>query len=223
MDLTTMPEETLTLRERRHEYGDVYTYLFNSSIPIPYIPGQYAHVRLFGMAPEDKAVREFSFASAPHESEIWFGIDARSGSPYQKRLLTMQPGDTAGIFKIKSHMSWPPPNVSDTVMIAGGVGVTPFRSQLKDIVYKDRPCTSTLIHVANDTHLYHDELASLASTYHAISRADVQSVLEQTVQGHPDAHYYLAGSPGFVENTVLVLGELGITRLESDAFKGLSE
>jgi len=29
-------------------------------------------VRLFGMPEGVKAVREFSFASAPHEAEIWF-------------------------------------------------------------------------------------------------------------------------------------------------------
>lgn len=221
MDLATMPEEKLTLLERRHEYGDVYTYLFKPAQPIPYRAGQYAHVRLFGMPPEERAVREFSFASAPHDTEISFGVDSRSGSAYQRRLHAMKAGETAGIFKIKSHMTWPPPVVSDVVMIAGGIGVTPFRSMLRDLAYKRVSLTSTFIQVGRGP--YQDELSALVAEYRAIQRDELPSTLAQTIQEHHDAHYYLAGSPGFVQTVAAALSASGITRVESDEFKGLAE
>ncbi len=223
MDLATMPEQTLTLRERRHEFGDIYTYFFSTESPIPYVSGQYAHVRLSHMNEGDKAVREFSFAGAPHEELICFGVDARSGSPYQKRLLEMKVGDTAGIFKIKSHMTWPPPGVTEIVMLAGGIGVTPFRSQLLDIAHRRLEFTTTLIHVGSGTHVYHDELTLLTNEYHAIGRDEFTPIVTDTVKKYPHAHYFIAGSNGFVEAGVALLSALGVTRFESDTFKGLTE
>ncbi len=222
MDLATMPEEKLTLIGRRHEYGEVYTYFFKSENPIPYVPGQYAHVRLFGMNPEDKAVREFSFASAPHEAEIWFGVDARSGSPYQKRLLEMSIGDTAGIFKIKSHMTWPPVQ-PEVVMIAGGVGVTPFRSMLQDLRNKGEAHTTILIHASSEEYLYREELVELASEYIPTDRESNVAVVSGIAGALPFAHYYVAGSPDFVAMVQELLLTFGVTHIEMDAFKGLHE
>src|SRR5690606_12569638 len=108
--------------------------------------------------PEDtRRVREFSFASAPHEDRIQFGIDHRSGSDYQKALLALQPGDTVEMFKIKSHMTWPP-TTGDVVMIAGGIGITPFRSMLRDQEANSLSFPATLIHASSEEFLYEDEL-----------------------------------------------------------------
>jgi ferredoxin-NADP reductase len=140
--------ETLRLVARRDEYEHVSTYVFAPEQPVPFSAGQYAHVRLLNMPEDVRRVHELSFASAPHEPEILFGIDSRSGSDYQLALRALTPGDAVELFKIRGHMTWPPP-VPEAVMIAGGVGVTPFRSMLVDARERELPIAATLIQVSS--------------------------------------------------------------------------
>jgi len=217
-----MQEEKLSLIERREEYAGVDTYIFKSANPIPYEAGQYGHVRLFGMPPGEKPVRELSFATAPHENAIWFGIDSRSGSPYQQKLKSLKPNDIVGLFKVKRHMIWPPKE-SDVVMIAGGIGITPFRSFLMDRAHKRLSMGAIVIHASRDAFLYGDEISNLATEYSAIGREKLPELLHTTAKNHPRARYYIAGSPGFVTSALENLKQEGIERIESDVFKGLGE
>lgn len=218
-----MREVKLRFVERRHEYADVYTYIFSSDEKISYTAGQYGHVRLFGMPEGVKAVREFSFASAPHEDALWFGVDSRSGSPYQKRLMELNPEDEAGLFKIKGHMSWPVADYEKVVMIAGGIGITPFRSQILDSAHKKLPLDIILIHTSKDEYLYGDELAPLVSAYHPVRREELQQAVTDAISAHPQAMYFIAGPTGFVETVNGILHAAGITAIQGDTFKGLEE
>ena len=47
--------------------------------------------------------------------------------------------------------------------------------------------------------------------------------LEKVITEHPHAHYYIAGSPAFVNSVNTILQEKGIASIESDEFKGLKE
>jgi ferredoxin-NADP reductase len=254
-------EQKILFVERRHEYDEVYTYIFRSEEPITYTAGQYCHIRLSGMPEGVRAVREYSFATAPHDPLIEFGIDFRSGSDYQKRLQTLKAGDVVSLFKIKNHMTWPPrfpssystlgnppreyfhftneealkvklvasgvvreppPQKREVIMIAGGVGITPFRSMLRDRKEKKMPLQSTVIHASGSDFLYADEIHSLADEYLQTNRQEfIQSVLD-AADSKKDAHYYVAGSPAFVESALAALSRKGISA-ESDPFKGLNE
>jgi ferredoxin-NADP reductase len=219
---TSYPEESLMLTERRHEYGTVYTYAFKPAHPVLYTAGQYGHVRIAGLPEGVRAVREYSFASAPHEEYILFGVDSRSESPYQKALSGLSFGETVGLFKIKGHLTWPSPE-SDLVMIAGGVGVTPFRSILSDLAISNKKISTTLIHASRDYYLYGDVLWNLADSYQAVRHDTLNDTIEETARVHPDSRYFVAGSPAFVANVVHVLKAYGISRIDSDEFKGLAD
>jgi ferredoxin-NADP reductase len=213
---------TVSLTLRRHEYGEVYTYVFSSTEPVPFSAGQYVHMRLLSLPEDVRRVREFSFASAPHEASILFGIDARSGSPYQEALKALSIGDSVELFKIKGHMTWPP-TTREVVMIGGGIGVTPFRSMLQDAEHKSLSIESTLLHVSRDSYLYEAELGELAHTYTQIGRMELIENLRALSEEKPAAQYYVAGSPQFVTTVMEELGGMGITNIESDPFKGLEE
>jgi ferredoxin-NADP reductase len=211
---------TLTFVGKRHEYADVYSYIFEPLQPVTFTAGQYAHVRLLSLPEDVRRVREISFASSPQDLRIQFGIDNHSGSEYQKALQTLVEGDTIEIFKIKGHMTWPV-SVSHTVMIGGGIGVTPFRSMLRDRAQKNMKGTTTVLHVASKSFLYGDELSELATEYKTTSRKGLLTELEFITATYPEAHYYVAGSLGFVDIIDAELRKNGLTRIETDVFKGL--
>lgn len=223
MPPTSYPETKLSLVSRIKEYGDVYTYSFKPETPVLYSAGQYGHLRLSGMPEGVKAVREFSFVSAPFEAEIKFGVDAKSGSPYQKRLLELAEGDTVGLFKIKGHMTWPPMYATRAVFVAGGIGVTPFRSMLADKREKKLALPVTLLHVAHGEYLYGAELKMLANEYVSADRASFPDELKKLAERNLDAHFYIAGSPGFTDAAVNILSALPVKKIDADPFKGLGD
>lgn len=212
--------ETLTFVERRSEYPGVATYIFRPAQPIQFEAGQYAHIRMLNMPEGTRRVHELSFASSPQDANLWFGVDGRSGSNYQQSLQSLQPGDLAELFKIRGHMTWPP-LVSDVVMIAGGVGVTPFRSMILDAHERTLPITIALVHVSSSEFLYADALRDLVHEYVTINRSLLTGTIELMATEHPNAHYYVAGSENFVVAVSNELTAHGITRIESDEFKGL--
>jgi hypothetical protein len=53
-----------------------------------------------------------------------------------------------------------------------------------------------------------------------IHRAELADTLARVAASHPEAHYYLAGSPIFVQAVAADLSSKGISRIESDEFKG---
>lgn len=216
------PATKLTFLRKQHEYAEVYSYYFTPYAPVTFTAGSYAHVRLPSLPETIRRVRELSIASSPQDSEILLTIDHISGSDYQKALQALNPGDVIEIFKIKSHMTWPS-TAPHSVMIAGGIGITPFRSMLRDREQRNLPITTTLVHVSGDSYLYRDELSQLASDYRTTNRDGLMKELEAITNAHPDAHYYVAGSLGFVEAVTHELMNRGIATIETDAFKGLPE
>lgn len=217
-----MYTETLALVECRKEGKEIFTYVFQPEHPVAFEAGQYAHIRVPSLPMGTRRVHEFSFASAPQDSELWFGVDARSGSAYQKALQSLEPGDVVELFKIRGHLTWPSP-VSDIVMIAGGVGVTPFRSMLRDARSRNLVISATLLHVAREEYLYTEELKGLTDEYLTIRRPLLVETLASVAFAHPDAHYYIAGSANFVETVASELSNRGVSKVESDEFKGLIE
>ncbi len=211
---------TLTFLKKQHEYAQVYSYYFESPESVVFTAGSYAHVRLLSLPETVRRVRELSFASSPQDDQILFGIDGSSGSDYQRALQSLESGDSIEIFKIKSHMTWPI-SAPHVVMIAGGVGITPFRSMLRDTIQKNSPITTTVLHVGRDSFLYRDELSELASEYKTTNRDDFSRELDSIVSTYPDAHYYVAGSLGFVGAVIEKLTQRGVVSIETDEFKGL--
>lgn len=221
-DAPVFPVTKLAFAARREESPGIFTYRFTPEVPVPFSAGSYAHLRVPGVSEGEKSVHEFSFASAPGEEQLQFGIDTRSGSPYQRALAALMPGDGIELFKIRSHLTWPP-DAADAVMIAGGIGVTPFRSMLRDAKRQASRPRVTLIHASRESHPYAAELERLADERRACDRSGLPEILAHTAAKLPYAHYYVAGSAGFVDGVAKQLSAAGISQAEQDDFKGLSE
>lgn len=219
---TAYPEEKLFFLRRTHEHGSVYTYAFRPDVRFTYTAGQYAHLRVAGLPEGVRAVREYSFASAPHEEEILFGIDSRSGSEYQKKLEALTEGDEVTLFKIKGHLVWPSHD-TELVMIAGGVGITPFRSILADKTHKQLQIKTTLIHASHDEYLYSVFITRTADQYIPVRRSDLLTAVEGVCLQKPQARYLIAGSLSFVASVRDKLQSNGIDKIEVDEFKGFED
>jgi ferredoxin-NADP reductase len=126
----------LKLRKRHDVAEGTMAFYFQRPAGFHFKPGQYADLTLSNPPKTDAEgnIRSFSIASAPQEEELMFATRMRD-TAFKGVLKTMPLGTEItmdgpmGSFTLHSDVSRP------GVLIAGGIGITPFRST---IVYASR-------------------------------------------------------------------------------------
>lgn len=160
--------------------------------------GQYISVTLPSLAeqPVREQFRDFSIASTPKELPSLTIIFRQSSSLFKKTLLRMRPGEELFIDGPKGVFTLSKPSVG-SVFIAGGVGVTPFLSMIKD----NDGVPLTLYYFNNDEEsaVCNDVLRS--SSYLTLHPKFGRFHIEDIDDEHFDndhAMWYVSGPPGFV-------------------------
>lgn len=92
-------------------------------------PGQYAMISYRNIKGQIEDKHAFSIASSPDKNDsILFGI--RVQGSFTKGLLNLKVGDELNVFGPYGNFCYDEGKYSDLVMIAGGIGITPFFSAL---------------------------------------------------------------------------------------------
>ncbi len=139
-----MADVTLVLRSIRDEALDTKSFVFDPAGLTEHRAGQYILVKLD--VPEDprKGSRSFSLANAPTEPFILLTTRIRNTSVFKQRLAAMKPGDTLSakgpLGRFILHDDDRP-----ALLLAGGIGVTPFRSMIKATLDAGRNTSMTLL------------------------------------------------------------------------------
>ena len=82
----------------------------------------------------DGAARlRMSIASCPNENFLLFGMDLQSGSSFKKSMSKLKTGQYIQIFKIEfKNFNLNLKKYNDFIFLAGGIGITPIRSLVKE-------------------------------------------------------------------------------------------
>ena len=123
----------LTLKQIIPIGENLYDFIFSADKHFTCIPGQYMEWTLGHDKADDRGNRRyFTLASSPTEHEVRLGIRFNSPPSSFKKMLLAMPlgskiaaGQRAGDFVLPSDPS------QKLVFIAGGIGITPFRSMIK--------------------------------------------------------------------------------------------
>lgn len=222
--IATYPDtQILTLLKKQHEYGDVHTFIFRPTKSVLFTAGMFAHVFVDGILPTTaKPVRDLSIASAPSDGDVEFTTHIRKESPFKQKLGSLKEGDTITIFNIKGEFILPPQGTTPIVLIAGGIGITPYRSILRDVAQKHEERDITLVHISDGDFLYEEEFSTLPFPQHRISRNDLASYLSVITKEKPNALFYVSGPPPFVDSMKEKLMRLNISEqhIKQDWFDG---
>lgn len=162
-----MPAQFQVVLERiKPESNDAFSFFFRRDSQFDYLPGQYLKLSLPIKHPDARgSSRFFTIASSPTEKN-YIMITARIlQSSFKIALHNLKPGDTAqmmgpfGRFVADSPGSY--------VFLAGGIGITPFRSMV--IFTRDKKLHSDIKLFASfrkvDDLVFFDELSKVASDY----------------------------------------------------------
>ncbi len=216
----------LTLFEKKHEIGNVYSFIFKPDKPIIWQAGQYMFYTLPDDNPDNRGVtRYFTISSAPFEKHIQITTRiSEVSSSFKKDLMKMKIGQ-------KIEANGPDGDFTITspgrkyVFIAGGIGITPFRSILLELTHNTLKINVRLMYTNHDNYtVFKGELESLISKnpnlkikyfispVH-ITKNDIQSL---------NTAYYVSGPEPFVQSYSQILKNIGIKQenIKLDFFPG---
>jgi ferredoxin-NADP reductase len=195
---------TMTLSSTRSEEGGVTSFAFVPNRPIPFRAGQHGLL----VVPQG-GFKPFSIASSPQDEMVALGTRMASGSKFKLALAALQPGASVRFFGPLGSFTIAG-TADDLVLLAQGVGITPFRSILRDVRQRVVRKWATLVHVGGD-HPFRTDTESLAdrAIYPSNSESFRLEVAAQ-VESHNTATFMISGAPAFVEATKALLRDLGV-------------
>ncbi len=123
----------LTLERIERIGADAYDFIFRPDRRLAFQPGQYTEWTL-GLPKADNRGnrRYFTLASSPTEEHIHLGVKFYpEPSAFKRALSGMGPGDSVFIAPTAGDFTLPADPNAKLAFLAGGIGITPFRSMLQ--------------------------------------------------------------------------------------------
>ncbi len=203
----------LYLKQKRQIAPHAWDFIFAPSgrpaRKLAFAPGQYMEWTLGHEEPDSRGVRRyFTLASSPTEPEVRLGVRVNQpSSSYKEALLAMDPGDEIIAGQLAGDFTLPRDPKQPLVFIAGGIGITPYRSMIKYLLdtHEHRPITLFYSAVTPNDFVYRD-------VFHQAERElSIRAVyVAERTQDVPAGPSVLAGPEGSRDWT----GEVGRIRPE---------
>jgi ferredoxin-NADP reductase len=197
-------------------------------------PGQSVSLTLIEPPAEPNSTRRtFSLASAPQESELMIATRMREGSHYKRALHALPLGAQVRLTGPLGAMTLHDDAARAAVFIAGGIGITPFRSMLLQ-AEQDRAEHRLYLAYSNrrrEHAAFLDELQALQrrnDRFRLLApMTDTEGMLDEEklkrfAGDAPSPVYYLAGPPAMVEamKVILARNSVGDDDIRSEEFFG---
>lgn len=222
---------SLSFVKKQHEVGEVWSYFFEPHNMPEWQAGQYMNLTMPGVAPVF-ADRILTIASAPHEPLLQF-TTILTPSPFKQKLDSLQSRDEVEADQLGGDFTYNSTRATDPnlkrLFIAGGIGITPYLSIIRDRLYRKQPLNATLLYAGkNERRPFKDELKKVPQNDHTFTfreysdvRLDVKQ-LKQDIPNISEFIVYLAGSQKFSENIGEGLVSTGFPRdqIKYDYFDG---
>lgn len=235
---------TLTLIEKKELADGTFEFVFSPDRPLIFRPGQYLEWTLAHHFGDDRGNRRyFTIASSPTENVVRLGVKFyKPASTFKRALWAMQEHDTCSASHIAGDFVLPKDAKKKLVFIAGGIGVTPFRSMVQYLVDTKDPRSTVLLY-SNKTAseiAYKDIFDSAAQTIglktvYALTNEPTPvpgtysgfidaALIEKEIPDYKERIFYLSGPHGMVEAFKKTLSDMGVSRfnIKSDYFPGFA-
>jgi glycine betaine catabolism B len=232
----------LLLQEKKKITATVYDFIFQPNEKIAFLPGQYMEWIVPHRQVDSRGnKRYFTIASSPTEQAIHLGIKVSlpKGSSYKKALVAMDSGQRLLAGSIVGDFILPSGARKKLVFIAGGIGITPFRSMIKCLIDKGEQRDIVLFYACSqkDEFVYQEIFSQATSlgvqTVFVLTssipndwqgeqgRID-QTMIQKYVYDISERLYYLSGPDSMVSGYRKVLLGMGVSRknIITDYFSG---
>jgi ferredoxin-NADP reductase/Na+-translocating ferredoxin:NAD+ oxidoreductase RnfD subunit len=234
----------LTLVRIERLTSGAHDFIFKPDRKLDFEPGQYLDWTLAVGKPDDRGNRRpFTIASAPSENEVRLGVKFyKSPSAFKRSLSAMRPGDVIFGSQLAGDFTLPKDRSTKLAFIAGGIGVTPFRSMVQDLINR-RDQRSVVLLYGNDNvgEIAYADVFDRAErelgikTVYAVAQDTGlgsnmhkgfidAALIQREVPDYKERMFYISGPRAMVLRFRRVLRELGVahSRIREDFFPGFA-
>lgn len=222
----------LTLTEKENLVDNIWAFRFTPPQPLTWIPGQFIRVELDHDNPDDEGTKRFfTVSSAPYEKIVQITTRV-TDSTFKQALAALPIGGVLPMIKEPDgDFIWQNSN-RPLIFIAGGIGITPFYSILKQRHHDNQPLNATLIYSGRDENLpFKAEFDKWSKAYPEFTVKYVigeRLTAEKLAEVYPPINssvVYLSGPEPMVEAIGADLERSGLShdQLEQDFFPNYSE
>ena len=236
----------LTLQQKKLAANSTYDFIFSSDKNIDFEPGQYLEWTIPENGSDSRGNRRyFTIASSPTENTINMGIKFYPNpSSFKKNLANMKIGDKMVASQLAGDFTLPKNTKKKIVFIAGGIGVTPFRSMIKylldrkekrdivlfylnktmeDVAYKDIFDSAVSLLGIKVVYVFSDVPPADYGPNVKFGTLDSKMITSE-VPDFKDRYFYISGPHGLVSAFEGNLQTLGVSkrRIISDFFPGFA-
>lgn len=220
------------IRKEKISQNDTYTFYFErKNLPFTFLPGQYLRLTFPNLEDERGNSRFFTISSSPTEEEYITITTRIIKSPFKFCLLKLQKGDSVEFRGPFGRFVLDENDKRSHIFIAGGIGITPFRSMI--FYAKDKklsiPMTLFASFSLSEDVIWKEELLELEKTIpnlksiFTVTKHENSKVPWKGVVGRLDQNkflkyisnpteliYFIVGPTGLVESLKSTILELGV-------------
>ncbi len=234
----------LTLKEKVQIAPDMYDFAFAGGEEMRFRPGQYMEWTLGHEKTDSRGNRRyFTLASSPTEDDIRLGVKFyERSSSFKRALLNLDDGQTIVAGQLAGDFTLPRDKRKKLAFIAGGIGITPFRSMVKYLLDKKEVRPAVLIYSNRNAEdiVYSNLFAraerelDLKTVYTLTETAPVDwrgekgrvsaALIARNVPDWRERTFYVSGTHAMVAATESVLKGMGVPpgRIKTDFFPGFA-
>ncbi len=236
----------LALKWKKQLSADIFAFAFDRPQNVKFLPGQYMEWTLqHGNADSRGNRRYFSIASSPTENNLLIAVKFYNpSSSYKKTLIGLAKQQKIIATQVAGDFILPKDTKKPIIFIAGGVGITPFRSMVQYIVDKNLQSNIVLFYsnrTANEI-LFSDIFQKAESygvkTVYTLTDINniplnwtgekgyiTESLIRQHAGDYMKRTFYISGPQLMVRNFEKMLLHMGIRKwnIKTDFFPGYSE
>lgn len=204
-----------------------------------FVPGQYIELSLPHKHADSRGVRRmFSIVSMPDVNHVEVAVKIpEPASTFKQMLSKLQPGDTVHATTISGDFTLPSDKKQKVLLVAGGIGVTPYISQLRHLTHAQEQRDIILIYAVatTDEIAYADVLQQSGVNVVVVSGNITKrlpgwqyvelpqldsSVIHEYVPDIQERVVYISGPPGMVNGLKQMFHQARAKRIKTDFFSG---
>lgn len=141
-----------TFKQKISRAKNIFSFVFEPEQPLSYQPGQYTELTLPHQNEDDRgSKRWFTLSSSPTESSVFITtkLATEKGSTFKAALANLAPGTKVDLAAAEGDFTLPTDPAQPLIFVAGGIGVTPFRSIIQYLTDKKEKRPIQLLYAAN--------------------------------------------------------------------------
>lgn len=215
-------------------------YVFESSKPITFEAGQYMEITVPHPGKDGRGIRRiFSIVGASGDRTIRFGVKMYDKpSSFKRALKSLKKNSFIDATGIGGDFVLPKDARVPLLLVAGGVGITPFISHILASARREQNRDIVLIYAVNDINdmAYVDTLVNSNIKVILVTKTDQPMPSSSWIHHNdaritskeiatyiPDANVryaYVSGPPAMVDSAKAILKKTGVKYIKSDYFTG---